>query len=47
MTFVKILLGLVVILFIGGFAFLAFTDVPVQHSQVTKIIPNDRFLNAQ
>ncbi len=43
MNFIKILLGLVVLLIVGGFLFLAFTDVPVPHTQVTKTIPNDHF----
>ena len=45
MTFLKILLVLVV-LAVGGFTFLSLTNVPVAHSQITKTIPNDRFLNA-
>ena len=44
MLFLKILLVLVV-LSVGGLAFLALTDVSVKHSQITKTIPNDRFLS--
>lgn len=47
MLFIKILLGLVAIIVIGGFAYLAVTDVPVQHTHVSKDIPAARFLNAQ
>ncbi len=46
MKFATILLAAFVILVVGGFTFLSLTDVPVEHSQITKTIPNDRFLNS-
>ena len=46
MKFATILLAAFVVLIVGGFTFLALTDVPVEHSQITKTIPNDRFLNS-
>ena len=46
MTFIKILVGLILLIFAGGFAALALTNVPVTHSTVTKTLPNDRIIDA-
>jgi hypothetical protein len=45
MTFAKILLGLTLIICVGGFLFLATVNVPVEQTQVTKTIPNDRIFD--
>lgn len=45
MTFAKILLGLTLIICVGGFVFLATVNVPVEQTQVTKTIPNDRIFD--
>jgi hypothetical protein len=44
MNFTRIILAAAAVIIVGGFAFLALTDVPVEHSQIQKTIPNDRFL---
>lgn len=45
MKITKLLLGAVVLLLIGGFAYLAVTDVPVEKTEVSKVISNERFFN--
>ena len=47
MTFLKILLALILIVAVGGFAVLAMTSVPVSHSTITKTLPNDRIIDAR
>ena len=39
-------LAAAILLIAGGFVFLSLTDVPVAATRVTKIIPNDRFFDA-
>jgi hypothetical protein len=36
----------VVVLLIGGFAAVAFMDIPVQQTEITKTIPNVRFFKS-
>jgi hypothetical protein len=45
MTFAKIILGITLIICVGGFVFLATVNVPVEQTQVTKAIPNDRIFD--
>ncbi|AEP09780.1 hypothetical protein [Micavibrio aeruginosavorus] len=35
----------VLLMIIGGFGFVAFTDVNVPQTEVSKTVPNDRFYN--
>jgi hypothetical protein len=35
--------GLLVLALLAGAAYLAFVDVPVQHSKVEKVLPDERF----
>lgn len=35
--------AVVVVLLAGGFAAIALMDIPVQQTEITKTIPNDRF----
>lgn len=46
MKLVKILCGAVLLLFVGGFAYIAVTDVSVKQTQISKTIENERFFNA-
>ena len=39
----KILLGVIVVVLIGGAVFLATWDIPAPNQQVEKVIPDDRF----
>jgi hypothetical protein len=39
----KILLALVGLALIGGFAFLAIVDVPVTQTEISKEIPHEKF----
>lgn len=39
----RILLPVIALLVIGGFAYLAFTDIPVEQNEIRKVIPNERF----
>lgn len=43
MKLVKWLLTVFILVIAAGFTYIAVTDVPVQQSQVTKTIPNERF----
>ncbi len=43
MKLFKLLFFVMIIAFIGGFAFFAMTDVDVEQKTVTKTIGNDRF----
>lgn len=36
----------ITVLLVGGLAYIAFTDVPVDTKTVSKTIDNDRFFNA-
>ncbi len=40
----KILIALIVVLVIGGAAFLSTWDIPAPNQQVEKVMPDDRFL---
>lgn len=46
MKFLILLVSTLAILVIGGFAYLAITDVPVQTTLVSQTIPNERFFNS-
>ncbi len=39
----KIVLITVSVLFVGGFLYIATTDIKTQQQEVTQTIPNDRF----
>lgn len=43
MKLVKLLFALILVTGIGGFIYLAVTDIPVEQREVTKTIPNERF----
>ena len=43
MKLFKWLLTVFVLLIAAGFTYIAVTDVPVQKSEVTKTVPNERF----
>lgn len=45
MKLIKFLMLILFFAFIGGFGYAAFTDVPVQQSEVTITIPNERVFN--
>ncbi len=40
----KILIALIVVLVIGGAAFLSTWDIPAPNQQVEEVMPDDRFL---
>lgn len=44
-TLIKLLSALLLLLLLATFGFLAITDVPVIQEDVTKQIPEDRFLS--
>jgi hypothetical protein len=44
MKFVAFIFGAALLLTIGGFAFIAFQDVPVAQTEIVKDIPADRYL---
>lgn len=44
MKFVAFILGTALLLTLGGFAFIAFQDVPVTQTEMVKDIPAERFL---
>ena len=46
MKLIVILFSAVLLLLIGGFAYLAMSDVPVETTQISKTISNDRFFDA-
>jgi hypothetical protein len=39
----KIVVALIVVVLIGGAAFLATWDIPAPNQQIEKVIPDDRF----
>ena len=39
----KLVISLFAVLILGGFTYFAITDIPVERSEVTKTIPNERF----
>jgi hypothetical protein len=39
MTFIKTLLAILLLALIGGFGYVALTDVPISQKEVTKTIP--------
>lgn len=43
MKLLPLLLGLVALFLIGGFAYFAFTDMPVTQSEIVTPIDNQRF----
>jgi len=43
MKLFKIIFVLILIIILGGLVWLAFTDVPVQQSEMVIDVPNDRF----
>ena len=43
MTFLKILCGGVFLLFIGGFAYVAVTDVPIRQNETVETLPASHF----
>jgi len=47
MKLFKFFFIVVILLLIGGFGYVAFTDVPVPQSQVTKTIPNEQIFQNQ
>ncbi|MCB9991668.1 MAG: hypothetical protein H6867_09940 [Rhodospirillales bacterium] len=47
MKLVKILCGVVALAVIGGFAYVAMTDVTVPAREISTTIPNERFFDAQ
>ena len=44
MKFIAFIFGAALLLTAGGFAFIAFQDVPVAQTEIVKDIPADRFL---
>lgn len=34
------------LLLVAGFAYVAFTDIPVEQTEIVKTIPNDRFFSS-
>lgn len=44
MKFIAFIFGAALLLIAGGFAFIAFQDVPVTQTEIVKDIPADRFL---
>lgn len=44
MKLIKLLAVLILLLIIGGFTYLALTDVPVEQQQMQKTLPSDLLL---
>lgn len=45
--FTLILSGIVLVALVGGFAYVAFRDIPVNQTEIVKQVPQDRFHAAQ
>ncbi len=43
MKLAKLFTGLFILTLVGGFIFLAVTDIPVEQTQIKKTISNERF----
>ena len=43
MKILKFVIPLVALILLGGFSWLALTDVPVEQKEIQKVISNDRF----
>ncbi len=46
MKFIHIALAVTVLVIAGVFSFLILADVPVEQSEITKTIPNDKFFES-
>ena len=47
MKLIKLIFTLIIVAVIGGFAYVATTDVPIEQSEISKTISNDRFFDAK